>query len=175
MLGGWQILRSFLAGMPNRMLGEQPGRTRDREPGPLSPRVAIVALVGDQERNVLTSVSTREEWDLHLVESSEIAWAISNQLAAPVILCDRDWPSAEWRALVQNLASSPHHPCVILTSTVADDYLWEELIRQGGYDVLAKPLRADDVVRLIKLALSYWKSVASAVRPEHVPSRCEGS
>ena len=43
-------------------------------------------------------------------------------------------------------------------SGVADDYLCQELIRQGGYDILPKPLRADNAARVVKLALSYWNS-----------------
>lgn len=36
---------------------------------------------------------------------------------------------------------------VILISRVADEYLWNELFRIGGFDVLRKPLRADEVER----------------------------
>jgi FixJ family two-component response regulator len=52
---------------------------------------------------------------------------------------------------------------VILVSGVRDDYLWQEVIRRGGYDVLPKPLRADSVARIVKLALSYWKSAPKRV------------
>jgi len=158
MLAGWQSIRSFFAGGPRMGMPRPAGEQTE----PASPaEVAIVALVaGDEERNVLANVSSREQWDLRFVESCEGAHAVSKELTAPVILCDRDWPFAEWRSMVQNLASQPHRPCVILASTVSDDYLWKELIRHGGYDVLAKPLRAEDVARVVKLALSYWKSVA---------------
>jgi FixJ family two-component response regulator len=56
------------------------------------------------------------------------------------------------------LASAPQRPSVILTSRVVDDYLWQEVIRYGGYDVLSKPLREEDVVRSVRLAWSYWNS-----------------
>ena len=47
MLAAWQSIRSFFAGMPSRMVGEQP------EPGSLPARIALVALVsGDRERDV---------------------------------------------------------------------------------------------------------------------------
>jgi DNA-binding NtrC family response regulator len=126
----------------------------------LPPRVPVVAMVVDeQDRGVLNMVSGREPLDLHFARSCEEGGAIANQLKAPVILFDRDWPGAEWKTAVETLAAAPHRACVILISGVSDDYLWQELIRMGGYDVLPKQLRPDSVTRILKLALSYWTSV----------------
>jgi DNA-binding NtrC family response regulator len=119
----------------------------------------VVALVvNEQDRHVLASVFGQEPLDVRFAESCEEACSVSNQLTAPVILLDRDWPETEWRAAVERLTASPHRACVILVSSVADAYLWQELTRRGGYDVLPKPLQADKVARTVKLALSYWNS-----------------
>lgn len=142
----WQALHSFFvcARSPRRAV---PART------------AIVALtLSDQDRNVLTSIAQQEPFDMHFAESFEDASKLVNTFSAPVILFDRNWPGTDWRMAVEHLAASPHHACVILMSGVADDYLWQELIRRGGYDVLPKPLRNDHVIRVIKLALSYLNS-----------------
>jgi DNA-binding NtrC family response regulator len=123
----------------------------------LSSRVPIVVLViGDQDRRIVAGISGREPFDIHFAESCGEARALATQLKAPVILFDRNWPGTEWRPMVESLAAAPHHPCVILISGVADDYLFQELIRQGGYDVLPKPLRGDHTARVLKLALTYW-------------------
>jgi DNA-binding NtrC family response regulator len=121
-------------------------------------------VASDADRQVLTKVGDRELLDVSFAESREEAWDAMNRLVAPVILFDRDWPGADWRATVQAFASSPHQVCVILLSGVADDYLWQELIRCRGYDILTKPLRAGDVERVIKLALSFWKASGSALK-----------
>jgi FixJ family two-component response regulator len=122
-------------------------------------RLTIVALVlGDRDRQVLADVCALHPWDLHFTSTFEEAWAVLNHLKAPLVLCDRDCPGAEWREVVQRMASSAHRACVILLSGVVDDYLWNEVNRKGGYDVLSKPLREDDVVRSVKLARSYWSS-----------------
>jgi DNA-binding NtrC family response regulator len=142
----WQTLHSFFVGArsPRRAI---PART------------AIVALtVSEQDRNVLTSIAQQEPFDIHFAESCEDASKMASQLTAPMILFDRNWPGTDWRMAVEQLAASPHHACVILMSGVADDYLWQELIRRGGYDILPKPLRNDNVIRVIKLALSYLNS-----------------
>lgn len=131
-------------------------------------RVTIVALVVDkQDRHVLANVFGQQPLDVHFAESCEQASVFAQRLSAPVILVDRDWPGTEWRTAVASLAALPHHACVILVSGVADAYLWQELVRRDGYDILPKPLRAEDCLRVVKLALSYWsirtpKSVALA-------------
>lgn len=126
------------------------------------PRIPVVAaVVSEQDRHILASVSGQELLELHFVESCEEACAAAKHLTAPVILYDRDLQGAEWRTAVENLAASPHRACVVLMSGVVDDYLRQELFRRGGYEVLPKPLRADNILRVINLALSYWTSAAS--------------
>jgi hypothetical protein len=46
----------------------------------------------------------------------------------------------------------------MLVSKVIDGSLWNDVVRSGGYEVLSKPLREDDVSRVMKLAWSYWNS-----------------
>jgi FixJ family two-component response regulator len=105
------------------------------------------------------------------VETCEEARTALDKVKARVILCDRDLPGNGWRATVEDLASSPHRACVILVSAVVDTYLWNEVVRTGGFDVLSKPLREDEVVRAVRLAWSYWNSAtktAAAPDPGHV-------
>jgi len=145
----WQIMHSVFTG----------GIVSQKATPPRIPVVAII--VSDQDRQVLTSVSSQELLELHLVESCEEACTVANQLTAPVILFDRDLPGAEWRTAVRSLAASPHRACVVLMSGVVDDYLRQELVRRGGYEVVPKPLRPENISRVIRLALSYWTSAAS--------------
>ena len=147
----WELVHSLFTGGPSRRVT-------------LTQRALVVALVvNEQDRRVLTSVFGDEPLDVRFAESCEEAVSIANRLTAPIILLDRDWPETEWRAAVKRLTASPHHACVILLSGVSDAYLWQELTRRGGYDVLPKPLQADKVERAVKLALSYWNSASKPV------------
>lgn len=149
----WQIVHSLFAGVVRSRM-------------PLRFRQSVVALVADaQDRHVLANAFDREPLDVRFAESCEEAVSIVNQLTAPVVLLDRDWPGTEWKAAVERLASSPHHACVILLSGVSDVYLWQELTQRGGYDVLPKPLQADKVARVVKLALWYWTSTPKPAAP----------
>ncbi len=145
----WKMVQSlFIGGAPRRMN--------------VASRVPVVALVvNEQDRQVLATVFGHDPLDVRFAESCEEAYSVTNQLTAPVILLDRDWPGTEWKAAVERLASSPHRPCVILVSGVSDIYLSQELARWRGYDVLPKPLKADKVERTVRLALTYWNSAAN--------------
>ena len=121
--------------------------------------ISVIALVtGDDDRRLLVEICRQNRWRLLFTDTCEEARIALDELRAPVILCDRVLPGRGWRETVQNLASSPHRTCIILVSEVVDTYLWNEVVRTGGYDVLSKPLREDDVVRAVRLAWLYWKS-----------------
>ena len=121
--------------------------------------IGIIGLVtSDTDRRLLAGICNRNGWHLLFEGTCETARGALDRLKAPVILCDRDLPGKGWRETVEYLASSPHRPCIILVSGVVDTYLWDEVVRTGGYDILSKPLREDEVARAIRLAWSYWSS-----------------
>ncbi len=105
-----------------------------------------------------------ERWLADTIDEDQ---ALSGELPASVVLCDRDAPGGVWWQTVQTLAPGPHRPCILLVSRVVDDYLWNEVIRRGGYDVLPKPLREEDVVRAIKLAGAYRNTSSHVDSPDY--------
>jgi len=130
--------------------------------------IVIVGIMLDEEdRRLLTGLGSRNQWKLCFANSIDEAQALSRSLQAAAILCDRDAAGGNWGSVVERFASSSHRPCVLLVSRVVDDYLWNEVVRHGGYDVLSKPLREQDLVRSIKLAWLYWNSAA---RPTVLPA-----
>jgi CheY-like chemotaxis protein len=129
----------------------------------LGPITVIGLIASEEDRRRLTGICSRNGWNLLFVDTSEEARIALHNLKVPVILCDRDLPGKGWRETVEDLASSPHRACIILVSGVVDTYLWNEVVRTGGFDVLSKPLREDDVVRAVRLAWSYWNSATRTV------------
>jgi DNA-binding NtrC family response regulator len=125
--------------------------------------ITVIGLAfTDEDRRLLSSVCRARQWNVLFADSCDKARAALDQHRAAVILCDRDLPGGEWRDAVQALASFPYRACVLLISRVVDDYLWNEVVQRGGYDVLLKPLREEDVVREVKLAWSYWNTARRA-------------
>lgn len=167
MLPLWTAIQSFFTGMP----GGRKGRGGKHGAGAhIGPEVSVVAIVaGDRDRNLLKEIGARTQLNMRFADTCGEAWTAANRLEAPVILCQRDAPGLEWRDAVRILASATPRPCVILASPVVDNYLWQEVIAQGGYDVLVTPLRTEDVLRSLKLAISWWKS--SLGKRQSAPNR----
>ena len=128
------------------------------------PRLTVLAMTASgSDDALLREILAGPSWELRLSNDLEDAIAFLDSRAAAIVLFDRDLPGANWRATVRRLASE--HSRVILASFVADDYLWEEVIHCGGYDVLAKPLREDEVIHMIQFAwAALTKSLPSVPR-----------
>jgi DNA-binding response OmpR family regulator len=45
----------------------------------------------------------------------------------------------------------------IVTSRLADDALSAEVLNVGGYDLLLKPFRAEEVIRVVHAAATQWQ------------------
>ena len=160
----WSAIQSLLSRvfwLARKRLPVSFRRAANSEIPPLNSDIAIVGLViGEQDRRLLAGLGSRNQWSVTFADNFETAQALSIQFRAAAILCDRDVPGREWREVVEALSHSRHRPCVLLVSSVVDDYLWNEVVRRGGYDVLSKPLREEDLMRAIKLAWAYWNSAA---------------
>ncbi len=60
-------------------------------------------------------------------------------------------------------------PNLIVTSRLADEGLWAEVLNLGGYDVLAQPFDAEEVYRVVFLAWDEWKRRAIGTLETRLP------
>jgi DNA-binding response OmpR family regulator len=163
----WQFIQSILATLSGRVRknNQDPRyQTPNDEGSPEgAPCIRIVSVLeGAEDRCLLDDVSARNQWDIFFANACDEACRLSDRLKPAVILFDRDVAGADWRQAVSSLASVSGSACILLISRVADNYLWNEVVSNGGYDVLPKPLREDEVLRAVRLAWSYWKGVRRA-------------
>ena len=122
----------------------------------------IVALLNERDRTVLRDLSGSRHWDVSFAGAPPDALALIGQAKPQILFMDRDLSGSDWRETMSAFATSSSKICIMLVSTVVDTYLWNEVVQNGGYEVLSKPLREDDVSRAVGLAWSYWSSAAGA-------------
>lgn len=122
------------------------------------PPEMLAIMQSSQDQAVLANFATSSGWDLTMLDTLPEASALSAKPNLAVIILDRDLAENDWRSAVHNLAQHRPAPCIILASSVLDDYLFDEIVKQGGFDIVAKPIRPDELRRIGGLALTFWKN-----------------
>jgi len=119
--------------------------------------VAITQDSGDAE--TLRQIAASYGWRISIVGSSDAAVALAKEQPTPLVICDRDISDERWRDVFAKIAALPQAVCVLLASRVVDDYLWNQVIRHHGYDVVVKPFQPEPLRRAVTFAWS-WRGWA---------------
>ena len=120
--------------------------------------MTALAIVQSQERDALRRLFKAQGWSLATADTVALGLSADLNSGPVIVMLDRDLASPDWRPVVRQFASHPNCACVILASRVIDDYLWEEVIIHGGYDVLVKPFQERELIHTLEFAWSVTKS-----------------
>lgn len=103
-------------------------------------------------------LGTRSVWTVTAAATPELALDLLQRKEAAIAVCECDRAPDAWRELLRQFAHLPHPPCLIVTSRLADDYLWAEALNLGAFDVLSKPFRREEVVRAFTSAWLHFSA-----------------
>jgi len=117
-------------------------------------RILAVSMFLD-DRFLLERLGKRHNWELWFTSSPRDGFNLASQSHFDLILCDRNQPGYPWREVMDHLAASSPRSCILLVSPVNDDYLWRDVLQQGGYDVLIRPLREARALHALQSALRF--------------------
>ena len=79
--------------------------------------------------------------------------------SARVVICDDELSDGHWQDLWEVLRCMAVPPVFIVSAHLADERLWAEVLNMGAYDVIAKPYRGAEVVRVLSQAFRAFGSV----------------
>lgn len=137
---------------------------RKRNASRLAPegRVRILALsMPLEDRFLLERLGKQHGWELRFTSAPREGFALAARDHFDLILCDRTQDGYPWREVMERLAASSPRSCILLVSPVNDDYLWGDVLQQGGYDVLIRPFREKAVLQSIDAAVRFISPAAS--------------
>ena len=121
----------------------------------------VRVLVVSRDRSFLDRMRSLGDfygWDLLLTQATSAGTATNESKAFPLVVCDHDAFGDRWPEAFQTFLAQDTSRCIILCSRNAGDNLWQDAIRRGGYDVVGKPLREEQIVRAVQFASTYWKA-----------------
>ena len=96
-------------------------------------------------------------WQLYEAPARKQALQFLEQGDVHVLLTSRENQSWPWKRALQETRRLPRPPQLVVTSRLADDALWAEVLNWGGYDVLAEPLQREEVERVVASARRHYE------------------
>src|ERR1700691_3050424 len=125
----------------------------------VSQKVVEVLLISpfDEDHQHLRDILKHSNWQQHSARTQEEAFEFLRENVAPVVICESELPDSNWQDVLCRLGRMRCPPLLVVTSRMADDRLWSEVLNLGGYNVLAKPLNAKEGFHVAELAWMFWK------------------
>jgi len=109
------------------------------------------------DHDTLAGLLGRDQWRIHNALSLRSASAFLRAHVVPLVICEHDLLPGTWTQLLDDIRLLSIPPCLIVTSRIADEYLWAEALNMGAYDVLAKPFDLTEVTRILSSAWLHWQ------------------
>lgn len=120
------------------------------------PRIVLFVSPNDEDHRALIHILRPARWSLDSAFSCVEAIKSLQTEPAPVVIVERDLPDGNWKTLHNQLMQMPFPPKLVVTSRLADERLWAEVVNLGGFDVLAQPFYTREVLRSVNSACSRW-------------------
>jgi DNA-binding response OmpR family regulator len=138
------------------------------EPAALKTVVSVSPI--EQDQRDLRAILSECHAPVHSVSTMEDTLRSLIRGPIPLIVCDRDLPDGNWKALFQQTETLPCPPRFIVSSRLADEHLWIEVLNLGGQDVLRTPFVAREVRHAVESAWNAWQlQWAPAIKRRDVP------
>lgn len=111
-------------------------------------------LVGEykDDRLLLREIFQDAGW--RLLEAADKKKALAHLERDPihVVIAHYELRNWHWKKVLANLLKMVKPPQLIVTSRLADEHLWSEVLNCGGYDVLPQPFQREEIERVIASA-----------------------
>jgi DNA-binding response OmpR family regulator len=117
---------------------------------------ALLVSPFSEDHQLLSQIFLDKGWTLRLAYMLGSALAVLRERPIPVVIAERALPCGDWKDLFAALQLLPNHPLLVVTSRLADEELWAEVLNLGGYDVLAKPFETAEVQWVLESAWRIW-------------------
>jgi hypothetical protein len=120
---------------------------------------ALLVITRDSELYAgITEVVSEWRWTISRQQEILVGLNSGPSIASPfsIVIYDGDSTNGSWKEAFSTLKATDGDPCILLASRVFDPYLWNEVIRCGGFDVIAKSAGREQLMRTLRFAW-FWK------------------
>jgi DNA-binding response OmpR family regulator len=124
-------------------------RTSSHQQSPV--RILSISAAGE-DHAALRQIATGMPCRIASAGTCQHAFRRLDHGRVAIVVCERDLPDGDWHDILDHIKSSSLRPSLIVTSRVADDSLWAEVLNLGGFDVIAKPFHPRETRHVLETA-----------------------
>jgi DNA-binding response OmpR family regulator len=117
---------------------------------------ALLVCAEPQNRLLIRNIFREAGWCLYEARDRKGALDCLERQPLQVVMTNAHLPKWPWKTALQDLRRMACPPQLVVTSRLADDSLWAEVLNCGGYDVLAEPFDRSEVERVIASARRHF-------------------
>ncbi len=123
---------------------------------PVARHVILAIFPLGEDRRSLDGILGQPNWQLQFTSSFlEAQTALLTFRVAVVLSGSRLSDGHSWKDVLELLNCTPSPPPLIVADRLADEALWAEVLNLGGYDLLATPFDAKEVVHAVATAVRF--------------------
>jgi CheY-like chemotaxis protein len=145
--------------MSSPVLSEEAVPDLRTQSAPAAENSIAILLVGpfDSRRGTLREIFAPPHWEIREAATYAEAVGMLNNPRIAVTICDTEIAEGNWQVLLADLQRRANPPNFIVSSRLADERLWAEVLNLGGYDVLVQPFDRREVLRVTYMAWLAWR------------------
>jgi DNA-binding NtrC family response regulator len=135
---------------------KRPVMARQSSSEPDRASALVVMTASQSERIFMKAALDGLRCNLRFANNRLEALAMLAAESVAVVIVDGDAKAPSWRELLAQLSRPETGPAprFIVLSRLADSRMWAEVLNLGAYDLLPRPLAADELAWVVRSALS---------------------
>jgi DNA-binding NtrC family response regulator len=119
---------------------------------PASDSCPVVLAVTPDPNDPKILESTLQNWSVRRARTCTEALAFLKRSECNVVVCEKELPDGGWHDLIAGMSRLKSSPPVVVMSGSADESMWAEVLRNGGFDLISKPLESRELKRIMPSA-----------------------
>ncbi len=135
--------------------------------------LALIPAEGD--RRLLRDMFARTKWQLRFAGTLDDLRQALRHSQIGVVITDSRHPDCCWNEVLEAANQTEGQPSVIISSRLADDRLWAEVLNTGGFDLLLMPFDRTEMLHCIASAWRNWQDRQVSKRSGKQPRTLQAS
>jgi DNA-binding NtrC family response regulator len=130
---------------------------------------ALLVSPLEEDQLALEAILQQLGWTLFTVPALGQALTFLRDHPVSVVITEQDLPLGDWKHLLEAIQHLSHTPLLVVMSRQPDEYLWAEVLKMGGYGVLTRPFRAQEMRRMLQEAWGRAEEAPTKSRRRSIP------